>query len=455
MLTRGAFTLAILLQASVAIGGLRTWKPVVLQGSQLRSLLGQREDHLEVLAFHGDRLEPIPFQVDDVLPDGRFALPSGPHAMHENEVEFLGPDDQVVLMVSDLGPRTTNDDALPPQTLEIAVHDSLGGATRYAYIAAVASPLRSTMNYVDYDPELGLVKSDHYRLELKNELPDGFAFLGRRDQISPDIARGLEVLVQARLFGLFRIHFSEHSIGSELLAYKAGPIRVIRRIRHWVKLGVGIGSPGITREDLFYRDYIDERLELTLPWVPSFLFHDITARVDMRLTNLPDLRLQWAGMQGPPLRINESTETCRDLVRRPPDVSWILLGTQEAEVVGSFALTPATAVIKKQLYCRKEPATERRDFSGTWDAEIGYLTSGWEGWSKGNHSIEFLVVCMLSGDNAGSIRQDLGIPSPVEIRPTLGSNKPAFEESDVGVMNAGGFGQHFLRQSLLQPVLPD
>jgi len=160
-------------------------------------------------------------------------------------------------------------------------------------------------------------------------------------------------------------------------------------------------------------------------------------------------------MQGPPLRINESTETCRDLVRRPPDVSWILLGTQEAEVVGSFALTPATAVIKKQLYCRKEPATERRDFSGTWDAEIGYLTSGWEGWSKGIHSIEFLVVCMLSGDNAGSIRQDLGIPSPVEIRPTLGSVKPAFEESDVGVMNAGGFGQHFLRQSLLQPVLPD
>lgn len=110
MLTRGAFTLAILLQASLAMGGLRTWKPVVLQGSQLRSLLGQREDHLEVLAFHCDRLEPIPFQVDDVLPDGRFALPSGPHAKHENEVEILGPDDQVVLMVSDLGPRTPNDD---------------------------------------------------------------------------------------------------------------------------------------------------------------------------------------------------------------------------------------------------------------------------------------------------------------------------------------------------------
>ena len=39
MLPRGAFTLAILLQASLAIGGLTTWKPVVLQGSQLRSLL--------------------------------------------------------------------------------------------------------------------------------------------------------------------------------------------------------------------------------------------------------------------------------------------------------------------------------------------------------------------------------------------------------------------------------
>src|SRR5437879_1738864 len=55
-------------------------RPIVITVSGTR---GQRIDRLEVLATHGGRLEPIPFQVDSVV-DGSFVLPSGPYPSTES-----------------------------------------------------------------------------------------------------------------------------------------------------------------------------------------------------------------------------------------------------------------------------------------------------------------------------------------------------------------------------------
>ena len=54
------------------------WRTIVLKGAAMPQLVGSPESHLEMLALHDGRLTPIPFQVDEVLPDGRYALSEGP-----------------------------------------------------------------------------------------------------------------------------------------------------------------------------------------------------------------------------------------------------------------------------------------------------------------------------------------------------------------------------------------
>jgi hypothetical protein len=69
--------------ASPALAGPATsvWRTIVLKGAAMPQFLGSAESHLEVLALHDGHLTPIPFQVDEVLPDGRYALPDGPEPL--------------------------------------------------------------------------------------------------------------------------------------------------------------------------------------------------------------------------------------------------------------------------------------------------------------------------------------------------------------------------------------
>ena len=162
---------AMVCGAPSAIASPRLWQPLLLRGIQLNPLLNTRVDRLEVLAVHSGKLEPIPFQVDEVLPSGMFVLPQGPLPTTGHWVQTLGQWDELAIMMFDLGERVTPAARLPDGALEIAVTDSLGGPDRYAYIAASKHPRRSAVHYVDYDPKLEQIETDHYRLAFKHQLP--------------------------------------------------------------------------------------------------------------------------------------------------------------------------------------------------------------------------------------------------------------------------------------------
>ncbi len=68
---------ALLFAVPRAVASPRLWQPLILRGIQIQPLLNTRVDRLEVLAMNGGKLEPIPFQVDAVLPNGMFVLPQG------------------------------------------------------------------------------------------------------------------------------------------------------------------------------------------------------------------------------------------------------------------------------------------------------------------------------------------------------------------------------------------
>ncbi len=382
----------------------RSWQPLVLQASELGFLVGRQKSSLEVLARHYGRLEPIPFQVDRVLADGEFAFPESRSPGAGDHADNLGPRDEVVMMISDFGERIADTKLLPAKSFEIELQDSLGGANRYAYIAAVAKPHLSGKTYVNYEPELHTVKTDTYRLTMKNELPDSFAVGETNNESGEEIARGFEAEAEAALlFNLFSVRFTERDIRGDVLAYKTGPIRVIRKLRHRVVLGLGIHSPSVIRTDLFYRDAIDEPFVVDLPWIPSFLFSNIQVRADTMLSAEPEQTLSWSDLGAASLRLDDRTLVSN--VKSHSKADWLMLSTRSGALIGTFFPTPALKALSSQLYYRTGTSEEGYDVDT--HPRLGYLLSGWQRLSRGRHRFDFVLIHVPTDYSGAMLRQEL------------------------------------------------
>jgi len=104
----------------------------------LSVLVGRPVRQVEVLAEHHGKLEPIRLQLDQRSADGRFLLPSMLQAPAATKA--LSPNDEVVMMVSDLGHACDATCDLPSSALEGSLFTPSDRNNRYAYIATVERP---------------------------------------------------------------------------------------------------------------------------------------------------------------------------------------------------------------------------------------------------------------------------------------------------------------------------
>ena len=103
--TASAVQILVAASATPALGATAApdWRVIVRKGAQIPSVLGTAERRLEVLSLHQGDLEPLPFQVDDVTPDGSYALPYGLRPVVDDRVRILNRRDDIVMMLSDFG----------------------------------------------------------------------------------------------------------------------------------------------------------------------------------------------------------------------------------------------------------------------------------------------------------------------------------------------------------------
>jgi hypothetical protein len=382
----------------------------VIHGSDLRPLNGQGEERLEVLAYREGRLTPIPFQLDQIRSNGEFALPAGAMPVAGDHAGTLGPLDELVIMGRDCGGRVTDSSVLPDNALEIEVAGSFGGSDYYAYIAAVISPRRSPVRYVNYQPALHVVKTDDYLLTMENELPASFSL--EQGSRSNQLAHGFEARAEARLLKLFPVHFSEREVRSSIVAYKVGPVRVIRKIRHWLSLAHGIESPSVTRCDLFYRDSIDEPLTVELPWVPGFLFGNISVRFDIVLRGTAGLTLSWSDSRGPAISLNDKDVSLR--IQEHPKAHWLMLHTRDRALVGSFMPTSAINTLTVQLYYRNR-STANDSSAADILPRLGFLLTDWQRLTRGSHRVEFILANVPRDYSGGALAQELSTGPTVRV----------------------------------------
>jgi hypothetical protein len=377
----------------------------------LRVLVGRPERQLEVSAQHHGKLEPIPFQLDERSADGRFSFPSGHHT--PSGTKALSPNDQVVMMVSDLGHVCNVTCDLPPSTLEVSVFTPSDRTTRYAYIATVEKPTFSPNSYVDYDAVTDRIETDAYRLTFVNGFPADFALQATPRSHRPNMIADFQILGKTKLFGLALLRLTNLDIQSRIVGFRAGPIRLIRQVVYWVRLPFGINSPNVTSDELFYRNFGVMPLAVKLPWVPHLLFNNTSFLLAVELNNANRYSLLWPGGNTGITGISALAAPRGDSTI-PAD--WIAIEAEDGLLVQTFAPTPDLALIERQLYYHADDGLPS-SLGADQHAIVGLQIDKLERLSKGVHGFDPLFIAVSSGYKVTTIFSELSDKPVVTVHP--------------------------------------
>jgi hypothetical protein len=263
----------------------RPHEAIELTAIRLRRLGGTPLAHLGMVAYRHGVAVPIPFQVDERI-GGTIAMAGGSEPSFDDRPGLLDPDDQLVFMACDAGERAPG--GTPPAALgrEIRIDDPLDHHVGWAYLMVADSPPHTDRRYVEYDAAHDGVEAAHYRVGMVGALPAEFR-IGFGGPLGPNLVDGLRLRAEATLHtGLAHWAISERDGHHALVAWTAGPVRVVRRSRHSVDIGLGIQLSAGLAHTFFYADHVYGPGALKLPFSPSVFFSDITAMGGVDLQGL-------------------------------------------------------------------------------------------------------------------------------------------------------------------------
>ena len=262
----------------------RQYEAVELPVGQLQRLGKTPLERLGVVAFRGGHAAPIPFQVDERR-GRKVAVADGSEPLADDRPGALDPDDVLVFMVCDAGERKGDrplEASLPGAGAvtawrEIQVRDPRSGVTAYAYLVVADMPPKSAKHYVDYTPAGDLVGTASYRVGLVNALPTYLALL-RDGAPTANLLDGPRLRVHATLLAnLASFDLNEGQGQHRLIGWKVGPVRVVRRSRHYVSIGFGIELSAGVANTYFYSRHVYAPGSMKLPFSPGVFFREINA----------------------------------------------------------------------------------------------------------------------------------------------------------------------------------
>jgi hypothetical protein len=244
----------------------RNLEPATVYGSQVSGLSGAPVDDLFVYTFDGEALSgQIPVQVDEVTAGGDYT---------GGEDGLLHANDEIVLMVMDVGDRPTDPTVLigtlpiSATWYEIEVSDPLSpGQKGWAYLVRSSTLTPGfTDDYVTVTSGAGQVTidADGYELHLSTALPviDYLAMNGS----------GVDILDRSKLRVVLDVpgplYLDEDDLASpDTALVKDGPVRVILRQSAQASPGVPGAGVGLVTTNLAYASLMrtTAQVSVTLP----------------------------------------------------------------------------------------------------------------------------------------------------------------------------------------------
>ncbi|HXR26058.1 MAG TPA: hypothetical protein VN742_11895 [Candidatus Binataceae bacterium] len=328
----------------------------------------------------------------------------------------LDAKDEMVVMIADLGERAKPDAGLPSGAFEIEMRDPLGGPARYAYLATDAHPILSPLHYVDYDAAKNSIDTDHYRFAYTHGVPSDYAPQSHKHENGANLLDRFKIRVRATVLRFFHFNVNEDRVDNRLLAWKVGPVRVVRLLTHSVRVVFGIRSPEVTNYDFFYRDCVENPFKVRFPWVPRILFGDIQVRMDLDFTGLDGYTVSWSRMNGEPIKIGDP-KLLKISGNDVPRVEWIALRGGGRMIIQTIAPTSDLQLFDRRLYFNDDPRTPdppervRGEHPG-----IGYAMTGWENLASGSHTLVSMLIDAPEDYDADILLKEYATPPGVTIR---------------------------------------
>jgi hypothetical protein len=381
---------------------------VELPAARLDRLGNPSLAHLGMLAVRDGKLAPMPFQVDERR-GRKLALPEGPEPTDDDRPGVLDADDLLVFMACDTGTQAS------PAALaawaswrEIRVEDPLDHTAGFAYLVVADDPPVTDRRYVEYDAAHDLVSTARYRVGLVHALPV-YMGLALDGPLGPNVLDGLRLRAEATLLaGLVHWTLNEQQARNELIAWKTGPVRVVRRSRHHVRLGLGIELSAGVAHSYFAAQHVVAPGMLKLPFSPRIFFRDISAFAGADFRDLGGWRFHAPGVPADGFAVDGKTDDAERTFRHGGDWFALTRGHEAIVVATTLSENLARAVPLEVTYV--DDATRRappENVPGSVPL-AGFRGHGLEQLDSGRYTFElriFTVPRYQAGDEARLLAQ--------------------------------------------------
>lgn len=257
----------------------------VLSGAATADLHQVPLASIRVMALGAGGMQPIPFQIDERLPDGTFVADRG-KVTRDDTPNLLDADDEIVFLVRDAGFRAPKN-AWPKgalKSVEIQLSDPLGGTTGYVYLFAFGGtpPRMSERRHISYDSALDRTSSDTVSIGFDRKMPimlDHGVFKRMNDSgRDKDVIDRLKIRIKAVTSAGVTISRNEEEFTQELTGVRVGPVRVIRSLQLSVSIPPMPTVP-ISVTFLIYPDYVDVPVNFEIPGLVSMFMKDMVVNV--------------------------------------------------------------------------------------------------------------------------------------------------------------------------------
>ena len=405
---------------------------VVIRGRDVMKNRGQRIDRLALLAKAQGRIQPIPFQVDEINADGEWVLPDVPPYLkvksspveQDEDRGALDENDELVFMLRDSGDPMSGAE-FPPLAQavdEIMLSDPVGGGRSWVYLCSfLAGPPLSDRDYVSYLFPQNRVVSDDYELGFSLEVPFSWDYISFRG--APNMIDRMKIRIGLKILGIPYSRNETH-FKSDLSSYKDGPVRVIRRVRSSFRLNRLLKTPSTASESIYYQNAVVVPFRVTVPVslkTVRGMVSDLSIRggVDMQnmhgwqlLAEASDARLAIDG------RMDEKEKSLQGI-----GASWFLLSGPTGAFLCRMVLNRNWDGSLQQLplstsffYVDDDGSPDPPEFVPGQSPNVGFFIHGAENLSRGTHYY-YIVNYMIRGYRQGEERAFLDIlDRPVEAK---------------------------------------
>ncbi len=404
---------AMVLASAPAVAQLapeRSWEPIELAGEVLPRLLRCPVERVEALACRGAKCTPIPIQVDEQDPGGRWVLDVGSEGAQDEEPGLLDRTDRIVLLAGSLGaPPSTP--ASPREGIRVVALDPVDGQRGEAVVRCGGAAEPAPRIAPPYDPVSGRVWLRRAQVRFAQGLPRALAL-----NEPENVLDRLKVRAQATwLWGLLRLTRDEEDLESSLLGWRAGPLRVLRVQAQWVRLGYGLRTPILRSYAAFYPDAVVLPLAFRLRFPAAFFFSSVRVEV---YADFRDLRGWQVMLPNGRSAVVDGRMDGLDLALNGQEVREFALVGPAAALLASVGLSPSLASLRQTLLYRdgfgfRHPPEEvPGELPG-----IGFEFTNWQSVGSGTHGARAVLVVFPNDASVGRALQTLRVPLEVQVQP--------------------------------------